>query len=173
KIISIQRLNRRVRRNGESVFEPFKTILIKFERQTQPLEISIFKSKLKVEPYIPQIQICFSCFRYGHISSGCRSKARCGRCTLESHANKDDCPRINLPPLCINCKSDHLPTASTCPVFIKQKKIVQTAAEQNIPYLEARNKIENCQPSIYSPPPEISSSDSYPSLSGSMNSSDS
>ncbi|XP_071580042.1 uncharacterized protein [Temnothorax nylanderi] len=95
KIISIQRLNRRVKKNGESVFEPSKTILIKFEGQTLPLEISIFKTKLKVEPYIPQIQICFSCFRFGHISSSCRSRAKCGRCTSESHANKDDCPRIN------------------------------------------------------------------------------
>ncbi|XP_071582343.1 uncharacterized protein [Temnothorax nylanderi] len=173
KIISIQRLNRRVKRNGESVFEPSKTILIKFEGQTLPLEIAIFKTKLKVEPYIPQIQICFSCFRFGHISSNCRSKAKCGKCTSESHANKDDCPRINLPPICINCKGDHLPTASTCPVFIKQKKIVQIAAEQNIPYLEARNKVENCQSSIYSPPPYFSSSDSYPSLPGSTSSSDS
>ncbi|TGZ51999.1 Uncharacterized protein DBV15_12416 [Temnothorax longispinosus] len=124
KIISIQRLNRRIRRNGESMFEPSKTILIKFEGQLLPSEISIFKTKLKVESYIPQVQICFSCFRFRHISSNCRSKARCGRCTLEPYAKKEDCLRINLPPLCINCKGEHLPTASTCPVYIEQRRIV-------------------------------------------------
>lgn len=61
KIISAQRLNRRVRdgAGGSSKFTltPSKTILIKFEGQSLPSSISLFKIRLPVLPFIPRIQI--------------------------------------------------------------------------------------------------------------------
>ncbi|TGZ34746.1 hypothetical protein DBV15_10816, partial [Temnothorax longispinosus] len=123
KIISVQRLNRCVIKDGKSLFEPSKTIMIKFEGQFLPTEIALFKTKLEVISYVPPVQICYSCYRFGHISTNCRSKARCNKCSQTKHDDKEECPRKTLPPHCINCKGEHLPTFPSCPVYIKQKQI--------------------------------------------------
>ncbi|TGZ52458.1 hypothetical protein DBV15_11507 [Temnothorax longispinosus] len=67
----------------------------------------------------------------------------------------------STPPLCINCKGDHIPTFSICLVFVKQKQIIDIAARENISYLEARSRVENCQSSPF----QLSPSNSFSAFS--------
>lgn len=123
KILSATRLNRKIRNEQGSSLVPSRSVLVKFEGQILPSAVSIFKVRHPVLPYIPKVQICFSCFRFGHIGANCRGKTRCSRCGGLRHADMSECDRASLPPICINCKGEHLPTQPSCPAYVKQKQI--------------------------------------------------
>lgn len=142
---------------------PSRSVLLKFEGQILPEAVSIYKVWHTVLPYIPRVQICFACFRFGHIGANCRRKTRCGRCGGLRHAGITECSRASLPPICINCKGEHLPTQPSCPEFVKQKQIQILAFEENIPMLEARNRI--CKGHLSRLIENYISNKDYPSLS--------
>ncbi|KAL6420927.1 hypothetical protein ACFW04_013810 [Cataglyphis niger] len=121
KILSIQRLNRKIKIDGETKFVPSKTILIKFKGQFLPPVVSLFKIRLPVHPYIPRVQLCYNCYRFDHISTNYKGKTRCLRCGGAKHNINEECPRSQQPPICCNCRGEHLPTISNCPSNIKQK----------------------------------------------------
>lgn len=133
KILSIQRLNRKIKIEGETKFVPSKTILVKFEGQLLPSVVSLFKIRLPVHPFIPRVQLCYNCYRFGHISANCKGKPRCLRCGDAKYNSNEECPRIQQPPTCCNCSGEHLPTLSICPSYIKQKQINTLVSVENIP----------------------------------------
>lgn len=94
--------------------------------------------------------VCYTCFRYGHVSSNCRSKARRIRCGESKHLEPSDCMRHAASPVCLNCRGDHFPTSAACPTFQKHRLIQTIASVDNIPLAEARAKVGNAAP-IYSP----------------------
>ncbi|KAL6430607.1 hypothetical protein ACFW04_006895 [Cataglyphis niger] len=121
KILSIQRLNRKIKIDGETKFVSSKTILIKFESQLLPPVVSLFKIRLPVYLYIPQVQLCYNYYCFGHISTNCKRKTRCLRCGGAKHDINEECSRSQQPSICCNCGSEHLPTILNCPSNIKQK----------------------------------------------------
>ncbi|KYN05870.1 hypothetical protein ALC62_03138, partial [Cyphomyrmex costatus] len=151
-IISAKRLNIRTLKDGEVTYSPSRTVLIKFRGQFLPRSVYFMHVSFPISPYIPRVLMCFCCLRYGHVSANCKGKSRCERCGNNKHLVPDDCPRIQLPPLCCNCGGEHLPSASNCPAFLKQKLIYTTAAIENISYVEARSKLGGPPPSSSSPP---------------------
>ncbi|KYN05748.1 hypothetical protein ALC62_03323, partial [Cyphomyrmex costatus] len=128
-----------------------------------PRSVFFMHVSFPVSPYVPRVLMCFSCLRYGHVIANCKSKSRCERCGNAKHPVPDDCPRIQLPPLCCNCGGEHLPSASNCPAFLKQKQIYVTAAIENISYVEARSKLGGPPPSSSSLPNSFHPSE-FPSL---------
>ncbi|KYM96984.1 hypothetical protein ALC62_12361 [Cyphomyrmex costatus] len=139
-----------------------RTVLIKFRGQFLPRSVFFMHVSFPVSPYFPRVFICFSCLRYGHVIANCKSKSRCERCGKAKHPVPDECPRIQLPPLCCNCGGEHLPSASNCPAFLKQK-LYATAAIENISYVEARSKLGGPSPFVFLPPNSFHPSE-FPSL---------
>lgn len=103
RVISIQRLNRRLHINGKVQYAPSRTLCVKFAGQCLPSEIILFNARYRVDPYIPKARICFSCYRIGHIRKECKSKPRCVFCGMDPH-NDEVCPQKDNEPQCINCK---------------------------------------------------------------------
>ncbi|XP_011858585.1 PREDICTED: LOW QUALITY PROTEIN: RNA-directed DNA polymerase from mobile element jockey-like [Vollenhovia emeryi] len=123
KIKDINRLNKRTNTDGKISYEPSRTLSIKFSGQTLPRNIFIYNIKYSVFPFIPKIKICYACFRVGHISAQCKGKARCIHCGAEKHPDKSyKCPASLNPPICINCKRNHLPTSHECTIITNIKK---------------------------------------------------
>ncbi|KYM94034.1 hypothetical protein ALC62_15363, partial [Cyphomyrmex costatus] len=164
KIISARRLNIRLRKDGEITFTPSKTVLVKFHGQYLPRSVTYMYINFSVSPYFPRVLMCFSCFRYGHINADCKSKPRCDRCGGAKHSEPDVCPRLNLPPICCNCGGEHLPSAVSCPAYLRQKQIYTCATLDNISYAEARLKLSG-SPSSLSPSPNPFHPSEFPSPS--------
>lgn len=135
KVIKLRRLNRRVSTPEGSEWKPSTTVLLTFEGQTLPEHIYLFYNAIKVELYSYPCYICHQCLRYGHTKNKCTSAPKCFRCG-ENHVG-ESCPVKELPPKCANCKGDHLATDSSCPEFIRQKKIKYTMASENVSFIQA------------------------------------
>lgn len=143
KIIDINRLNRRIRVNNEFKLVSSQTICIKFAGQILPKQISLFKTKYNVTPFIPRTRICYACFRIGHISKVCKGQPRCIYCGNKKHQSEEICPSSSLPYKCLNCEGNHLPTSFDCPRIIENKMIQTLAATNNVSISEARLKIKS------------------------------
>jgi len=148
----VRRLNRRIKINGEVKYVPSRTVCLKFAGQLLPKYIFFSRTRHEVYPFIPKVQICFSCFRVGHISKSCKSKPRCLFCGNDAHDNDDPCAYRNNAPRCINCQGDHLAISHTCPVVSKHKLVLSLAANENIPIVEAKRKIHQTMPTSSSSP---------------------
>ncbi|KYN05833.1 hypothetical protein ALC62_03234 [Cyphomyrmex costatus] len=152
KILSVRRLQRKVKKDGKDELLPSLSVLVKFQGQVLPRAITFLHVSFPVFPYIPRVLMCFSCLRFGHISSGCKSSPRCSRCGQGRHNNTDDRPRKNLPPKCCNCGLEHFPSFTQCPSYIQQRQVYRHAALENISYLEARSRLGiSPSPALFSP----------------------
>ncbi|KYQ55984.1 hypothetical protein ALC60_05098 [Trachymyrmex zeteki] len=117
-----------------------------------------------VLPYFPRVLMCFSCLRYGHVSSDCKSKPRCARCGSHKYPKVEDCPRLHLPPVCCNCGGEHLPSSSGCPAYVRQKQIYAYATIENLSYLEARQRLATSSPFASPSPPNLFHHSDFPAL---------
>ena len=65
---------------------------------------------------------CFRCQEFGHISTSCTKKQKCGKCASD-HSTKD-CNSLTIQ--CANCDAGHNSSSTKCPVFLKaaQKLVV-------------------------------------------------
>lgn len=123
KIAQISRLNRKIRDGDFYRFVPSRSICIKFTGQQLPRFISIFKVRHEVLPFIPQVKVCFSCYKIGHVNKFCRGKPRCIYCGEDKHAESSRCELENNPPCCLSCGGGHLPTSFSCPVIQRHREI--------------------------------------------------
>jgi len=150
KILEIYRLNRRTNVEGEIKYLPSRTICVKFAGQFLPHFVSICNYRYPVSPFIPKAQICFSCFRVGHMSKNCKSQPRCIYCGDGRHREEEECSLKSSPPICINCSGAHLPTSHECIMVIRHKMALSLASTENIPLAEAKKKVSNSSPDFLS-----------------------
>lgn len=119
-----------------------KTVRITFQGEKLPDHITFYRINIRVRAYIPAVRICFKCGRIGHISKFCDEAKVCLSCsTTHLKEGKDSKFCINTK-TCINCNGNHSSIDSSCPEFQKRKEINKIMATENIPYLEAKRKIE-------------------------------
>jgi len=74
----------------------------------------IDNQKLKAERYAPHLHInqCYKCHSYGHRSTTCKRKEKCGKCAKEDHPTAQ-CTSDMLS--CINCDGKHKAWHIECP----------------------------------------------------------
>ena len=133
---SIMEARRFVHKNEKGEKVPSTTVQIKFEGQEIPDFIDLFHMRIKVDPYITQPKLCYSCFRFGHVANQCKNP-RCRFCGSSPHEKEQVCPQINGPYTCLNCKGSHIVSDKSCPAFKEQSTIRKMAAFRNIPIKEA------------------------------------
>ncbi|KYN02858.1 hypothetical protein ALC62_06312 [Cyphomyrmex costatus] len=155
KILDIQRLNRKITIDNKTEYVPSRTIRIKFAGQILPKEVFLFKVKHEVRPYIPAPRICHRCYRVGHVNNSCKSNPRCKFCGDDSRDRDNDagcqCNIQTEAPKCINCQGNHWANDRACPIVVKHRSVINTAAVENISIAEARIRIENGWVSSSSP----------------------
>jgi len=126
--------------NGETKYIPSRTVCSKFAGQILPKYIFFCRVRHEVFSYIPKVQVCFSCYRVGHICKLCREKPRWIFCSGEAHKSNMNCIEKDNPPHCINCQDNHLATSHECSIIIKHKLVLSLAVSENIPLVDARRK---------------------------------
>ncbi|KYN18334.1 hypothetical protein ALC57_09353 [Trachymyrmex cornetzi] len=112
-----------------------------------PPEVALFSVLYKVDAFVPRIKICYTCYRAGHIGKDCKSTQPrclfCGSPREDNHSCSVDQSRAS----CINCGREHLATSHTCSLIIKHKTIINLAAKENIPLIEAKRIVSSQLPS--------------------------
>ena len=114
-------------------------IILTFDLNTLPVELKCGYLNVRVDKYIPPPLRCFKCNGFGHTANVCKKNVSCTKCA-EEH-KKDEC--INMDIKCSNCNStDHGALDRNCPIFKKEKEIVNIKVTHNVSYFEARQKFE-------------------------------
>lgn len=173
KILKARRLNRKTIDDGKITWVPTQTIVVTFKGQLLPSKIFSYYTALTVELYqFPTIQ-CFTCCRYGHTKTQCRSKPKCFRCSQE-HSG-DSCEVTEANAKCLHCSGKHFATNRNCPEQERQKSIKSVMAQNSVSYEEAASQFPKSSPSYAEMTHEkvttsnpIHQSQSYPSASPSQ-----
>ncbi|XP_074109330.1 uncharacterized protein LOC141534090 [Cotesia typhae] len=145
EIISLTRCQRAVLENQEKKYVPSKSVKITFAGQIRPNKVSIFNAIHKVYIYTSPVKRCTNCLRFNHSAKECKDSPNCNHCgnSRENHPDPTNCPLIESPPKCINCKGDHVSLSSSCPILAHLKDIHNYAAINNISYSEAKDAIKS------------------------------
>lgn len=138
------RLKRRI--STENGFELVdSTLKMRVRNLRIPEAIFLWRAKINVELFIPNIWLCFNCGQIKHTAKFCQNPAICLTCNQPRHENDATC---NNPPSCINYKSNHKSVDINCPERIKQKEIAKIITIDNIDYNTAMRKVTNNSSSV-------------------------
>lgn len=141
KVLKARRLNKKNINNGNVSWTPTQTVVLTFSGQVLPEKVYSFHTAILVQTYqLPTIQ-CFSCCRFGHVKSLCRSKPRCYRCAQE-HTG-DSCDILEEASTCLHCSGTHFATSSVCPEQLRQRQIKSVMSQESISYFEASARVAN------------------------------
>jgi hypothetical protein len=125
---------------------PTNTIFLTFNSPKLPTAVQVGYLNVKIDPYIPNPIRCFSCQKFGHLSKNCQKPPACANCGSIEH-NYNSC---NQPPKCLNCNQEHPSSSKKCEKWILEKEIQKTKVTLNIPYHEAKAKINPFNRPAYS-----------------------
>jgi len=109
-------------------------VKITFLGDKLPKEIQLNYVLLPVNEYIPPVQQCYKCYKFGHSSKKCLNKKLCRTCLKEYHG--DIC---NDEPTCLHCKGDHTSIDRTCPEYTRQTKIKERMHSMKENFITASN----------------------------------
>lgn len=159
KINSLFRLRRRNRTTKE--MEDSASVVIEFKGQCLPDTLIIWRSVIRVTPYVQAVRLCFKCGLIGHLSKFCNRNQCCLTCA--NHHPRD--PQCALPPKCINCDGSHRTLDRSCPAYVKRNDIAKIMARNNLSYLEAARIYEGKDAAAYKniAPPAFNSTN-FPEL---------
>lgn len=143
QVLSVKRMYRRKPgENGEIEKIARQMVIVSFLGTTLPQCLKINGVNFPIEPYRYPVVVCGICLRYGHTSTQCKStKKRCKNCGGGDHV-ASDCESEGS--FCIYCQNNEHPSISKrCPYFLKQKRIKQIMADQNLSFKEAETIEKN------------------------------
>ena len=123
---------------------PTNTFVVTFNQEKIPEKMYVGSLRVDVQPFIPNPRKCSNCQKFRHTKKFCRAKEpTCSNCGQAGHENED----CKEPPFCVNCKGDHPSFSRACPVWKREKEIVQLKHSENISFPEAIKRIEKLYPS--------------------------
>lgn len=109
------------------------SIRITFRTSKLPNEVTAYKTKMKISPFVGRVKQCNKCYRYGHYSDQCKAReSRCVRCGETEHTGTQCCTVK-----CMHCGGEHEATFHGCEEKTRQKNIKFLMAKNNIGYFEA------------------------------------
>lgn len=130
-----------VTRDGKR--EPTHTYILTFQSSSLPSDIKVGYLKVPVDAYIPNPMRCFKCQQFGHHRDNCRSSDTCSKCGEKDHS-RENCANV---PMCVNCKGRHDAGSRDCPVWKREKQIMEIKVKQNVSYPEAKRLLGAQTPS--------------------------
>lgn len=137
KILDARQLNRRITTEGVVSYVPSNTWILTFQGKNLPDRIVLWGCMRHVTLYVGPVIQCYNCLRYGHTKVNCSNPVDSKRCrNCASNHNEGECPDPNNPK-CVFCSGKHASTDRNCPEFLRQKKINNLIAVENISYFEA------------------------------------
>lgn len=140
KVVEIRRVEKKIiDSDGIEKFVKRQVVIVSFLGNEVPPFVRINGVNFPVEAYIQPVIQCHKCLRYGHVSKLCKNDDfHCKKCaTIHKEGECDEQVR------CIYCKNtDHPSISRQCPIYLKQKRIKERMAKQNLSFKEAE-AIEN------------------------------
>ncbi|KAI5720449.1 hypothetical protein M8J77_006751 [Diaphorina citri] len=158
RILSVQRLNRRVVNEGEVTFVKTRSVKVTFEGQEMPAYVRLFYCRIECVPFTQRVVQCFNCARFGHTSKFCKNNPLCKICFQPMVDNDHQCVAAQV--TCINCKGGHKPLEPCCPELNRQKKIKELQSTRNLDFHEAAQFV----PSVRSSPYAVKTQNSFAAL---------
>ena len=90
-----------------------------------------------MEDYTADSIQCFSCLKFGHISTSCIGKVSCVHCGTIGHRKSDNACG-SKPKRCANCKGPHPANYRGCVEFLREKEAQKIRAKDKKPLHDAR-----------------------------------
>ncbi|KAI5697781.1 hypothetical protein M8J75_015543 [Diaphorina citri] len=145
KLLTVQRLNRKVVVDGKANYVPSTSVKLVFDGQDMPKYVYLWYTRLQCEPFIQNPIQCFTCYKFGHVSKYCQTKSslckRCFQIELDDHS----CDLVNLK--CLNCHGPHNVNSRSCPEYERQRNIKLLMSTRNMCFPEAADLIPSSKPS--------------------------
>lgn len=119
-----------------------------FLSKMRPDMIRISFLNLHVYPLLQKPMQCNHCMLIGHTMKKCKAshETYCKTCFHRTPNDQThDCIEV-----CKNCRGSHFSNVKTCPVYIKEKMILQLKSSEQISYFEAKKRLNNTEPSCNS-----------------------
>lgn len=113
-VIDVRRFTKKVIENGVMKIFPTPKCVVTFKSQQLPQYVYLCGMRCPVAPYVQSVLQCHNCLRYFHLSSQCRSNARCAKC-MGAHETSQ-CSHTGEPK-CLHCRGNHTATDHCCPVY--------------------------------------------------------
>lgn len=143
-IVGVKRMQRKVTEESGAVkFVPRQAVIAtSFEGNILPKYVTINSVHFTVEPFISRVVQCLKYGHIGHVYNQCRGTKtlclNCGKEKLEHHRCE---PKDTY---CIFCNINlHNSTSNKCPKYEDQKKVRTHMSLYNVPFLDAKNNVEN------------------------------
>ena len=84
------------------------------------------------------IQLCFKCNCFGHVTSKCKNTYQCSRCGGEY--TRKTCENDQK---CVNCGGNRSAASKICPQYAKEAEIIKIIVTNKISYAEACKQVKN------------------------------
>ena len=106
-------------------------VVLSFPTSDLPTTLKIHDTILKIEQYEERPQQCKKCFSYLHSTRFCQYRSLCVRCShpADQHLEGEDCSK---PACCALCKGRHNSDDQSCPVYKKEKTILNESRKLGI-----------------------------------------
>lgn len=121
--------------NGEPTYVESTAVRMKLRASNVPHYVYLWKCRLAMTPFIPNIRQYFNCGQLSHSKKFCTNTPKCLNCGQDSHGDGVSCPS---PMCCLNCGGEHRALARICPEVIFKKKTTELMAVENIDYNSAK-----------------------------------
>lgn len=135
KVMEVKRMERKITDSeGKEKVVKRQMIVVSFQGNLLPQKIRINGVNFPVDPYVHPVIQCYRCLRYGHVTKLCKNtESVCKKCSLV-HSEGECSNEVR----CLYCNTNSHPSMSRqCPVYLKQKRIKERMAHQNLSFKEA------------------------------------
>lgn len=135
-IVEATHLKRKTNKDGSTEWEDTESVKLTIRSVSCPSYIILWKVKINVYPFVPQIRRCFNCGQLSHNTNFYKNQEKCLRCGEAKY--QDACVR---PESHVNCKGPHRSLHPKCPEVVEKTAITRVMAERNIGFNEAKEVV--------------------------------
>ena len=111
---------------------------ITFKGQDLPDRVYIGGAFCKVKPYIPPLNQCVNCWKFGHPAKYCRYATCCPLCASPDHTCTN-CSSTKC--ICANCTQEHNVFFRDCIVYKFESKVAALCFKHGLTLKEARKEV--------------------------------
>jgi Zn finger protein HypA/HybF involved in hydrogenase expression/regulator of replication initiation timing len=136
---------KRIHTRKDGVLKPSPLLILTFKTTILPDHIFVGYIRVDVRRHVPNPMRCLNCQKYGHIQTNCKNSFVCPKCgKSDAHVDKPCDEKAS----CINCGDNHPAWSRECPVWMREKKVMEIKTNEGLSYSEARKRLQLLSPNF-------------------------